>query len=349
MKYTRFACFYALLLCSSAIGQSLTVQPSRGIRFQGENVSFQISGRIQARHTWTEENGLSNFNIPRIRLALKGTIYDNFKWEFQSDFSRNREATLKDGLIEYAAGNAFNIRFGQFKIRFDRQQYESASRQPFVDRAVSAGRLGLGRDIGVMVHGHFSARAVQYSAGIFNGGGEGGANVPNRGHLLIARVSLNPLGDFGLGLSDIGGLKKHLIFFDAAIAMQGENEEKTIAADNRMVFGAGYRCGPVYFQGEMISRKTKLAGAEVSSGGYYGQASFLVIPERFGLAARYSAFNPDKDADNVNQTEIMGGFNIYLRSLGHDLKFTGDIALIRNEAAGNDRYIRTRAQMQLGF
>ncbi len=336
-----------LALCLTAFAQEMTVQPAKGIVFKNDNVSFQIGGRIQARHTYDGEAELSNFNIPRIRLALKGAIYGNWKWEFQSDFARNRAATLKDGLIEYAGSDAFNVRFGQFKARFDRQNLESSGRQTFVDRAVAAGRLGMGRDVGVLVHGHFSNKAVQYSAGLFNGGGEGGANVAKRGHLMVARVSLNPLGDFGLAQSDISGSKKHLIFIDAAIAMRGENEEMGEASDRRMVFGAGYRFAGIYLAGEMYSRTAKLAGAEVKSDGFYGQASFMVVPKCFELAARYSAFNPNKDADNVNQIEIMGGFNIYFHALGHSMKLTGDVAQLKNEAKGDDSHLRTRLQMQV--
>ena len=99
----------------------------------------------------------------------------------------------------------------------------------------------------------------------------------------------------------------------------------------------------------MISRTTKLAGVEIKSIGSYGQASFLVVPARFGLAVCYSAFNPDKDVDGNHQTEIMGGFNVYFHALGNSMKLSGDIAQLKNEARGDDSHLRTRLQMNFNF
>ena len=71
-----------------------------------------------------------------------------------------------------------------------------------------------------MAHGKALEKKIQYSAGAFNGGGEGGKNKANRGHLIVARLSLNPLGDFGLAESDIKKSDKHLLFGDFSIAQQ---------------------------------------------------------------------------------------------------------------------------------
>jgi phosphate-selective porin OprO and OprP len=328
-----------------AAAQEFSFGPGRGVTYTSQNATLGLGGRIQARHTYDEESELSNFNIPRLRLALRGSLYDNIRWEFQSDFARDRQTTLKDGLIEYGFSDLFNVRIGQYKVRFDRQQLESSGRQTFADRALAAGSLGLGRDVGILVHGRTDNRMLQYSAGIFNGGGEGGANVSDRGHMLVGRVSLNPLGDFGLSQGDIGHSDRHLIFIDFAFA-QRPDEGESFDGTTRFVGGAGYRYSGFYLAGEYYNSSTS---DDISSDGYYAQASYTVVKNLLEIAARYSAFDPNTDVDNNLRSEIMGGVNVFLHGLGHNLKLTGDVAILKNEAVSDNSTIRTRLQAQLVF
>jgi len=349
MRKGLFMTILSVIFCVSAAAQKVDVKPSKGIAFKGENSALQIGGRIQARHTYDGEKELSSFSTPRVRLALKGTIYKNFKWEFQSDFAKKGAATLKDGLVEFAHSSAFNVRFGQYKIRFDRQQLESSGRQTFVDRALAAGRLGLGRDVGVLVHGSFAEKKIQYSTGLFNGAGEGGANIANRNHMIVGRLSFNPMGDFGLSQSDIKPSKKHLIFLDAAIAHQPEDDDKTEPADTRMVGGAGYRNGGIYLAGEYYMRTQEAQGVKTESSALYAQAGLMVVPEKLEFAARYSTFDPNTDVDDNIQSEIMGGINFFFNKLGHSMKLTVDAAMVKDQAKGDDSYFRSRVQFQLVF
>jgi phosphate-selective porin OprO and OprP len=341
----KFAFLICLTFTLTAASQVTSVGPGRGISFSAENVSVRSGGRIQVRHTYDGESELSNFNVPRLRLALSGSLYTNWKWEFQSDFARDRQTTLKDGLVEYAFSDQFNIRFGQYKVRFDRQQLESSGRQTFVDRALAAGNLGLARDVGLLVHGRTDNRVFQYSAGIFNGSGEGQANVADRGHMLVGRISINPLGDFGLSQGDIGHSDKHLVFIDFAFAQQPD-EEESFEGTTRFVTGAGYRYSGLYLAGEYYNRKT---GTDVTSDGFYAQASYTVIKNELEIAARYSQFDPNTDIDNILRTELMGGVNLFFNGLGHNLKLSGDVAFLKNEAVSDDSYFRTRVQVQLVF
>ncbi|HHS49898.1 MAG TPA: hypothetical protein ENN07_02165 [candidate division Zixibacteria bacterium] len=348
MKGKKFAAIIAIALivtAFSATAQEVKVAPSKGIAFSADNVSLNIGGRIQVRHTYDGESEHSNFNIPRIRLALKGSIYQSWKWEFQSDFAKKDGTTLKDGLLEYTASEAFSIRAGQTKVRFDRQQLESSGRQTFVDRSIASRSLGMGRDVGVLVHGRFAEKKIQYSAGVFNGGGEGGSNVAERGHTLVGRVSFNPLGDFGLVQGDIKPSDKHLVFIDLAFAQQPEAEE-SFEGSTRYVFGAGYRYSGIYIAGEYYGRGTS---DDIKSDGLYAQASYMVAPEKFELAGRFSTVDPNKDGDDDVRTEIMGGFNVYFNKLGHSMKLTGDVAMLKNEAVSEDSELRTRLQLQIVF
>ncbi len=342
MRHLRTASLLLLVLAFALCAQEVKSAPGKGVTFTSENMTLNIGGRVQVRHTYSDETEHSTFSVPRLRLALKGSMFTKFKWEFQSDFAKKEAVTLKDGLFEYCFSDAVNVRMGQFKVRFDRQQLESSGRQTFVDRSIAAGSLGIGRDVGVLVHGNVADKKIQYSAGVFNGSGEGGSNVAKRGQTLIGRVSFNPLGDFGLSQGDIKPSDKHLVFIDAAVAQQPD-ADKPFEGTARYVFGAGYRFSGIYIAGEYYGRNTS---AEVKSNGLYAQASYMLLPQKFELAGRYSTFDPNSDSDDDLRSEIMGGFNVYFHNLGHSLKLTADVAMLKDEAVSEDSNLRTRIQFQ---
>ena len=88
---------------------------------------------------------------------------------------------------------------------------------------------------------------------------------------------------------------------------------------------------------------------ETKSSGLYGQGSFMVVPEKFEIAVRYASYDPNTDIDDDIQTEIMAGFNVYFNKLGHSMKLTGDVAMLKNEAKGDDSRLRSRIQVQVVF
>ncbi|MGC9316368.1 MAG: hypothetical protein ACP5G4_12195, partial [bacterium] len=71
MKHLKTTALAMLLLAFALFAQEVKVAPAKGISFSNEDVSIALGGRIQVRHTYDGESEYSNFNIPRIRLALK--------------------------------------------------------------------------------------------------------------------------------------------------------------------------------------------------------------------------------------------------------------------------------------
>lgn len=351
MKHIRSIFYRALplsLATFAAAQESVTLQPGKGATFRSADGSatLNLGGRIQVRHTYEENADSSTFHVPRLRLALKGTLYGDWNWEFQSDFAKHEKTSLKDGFIERAFSPALAVRGGQFKVAFDRQQLESSGRQTFADRNLVSTTLGKGRDVGVQAHGGFLNRVVQYQVGVFNGAGEG-ANNANTGHLWAGRVSFNPLGDFGLSQGDVKPSARPLVFIDLA-AYRDQDDGGGADGTTGVAVGAGAKVAGLYGAGEYIRRETA-AGA--AAHGFYGQASYMLIPERLEAAARYARLDPDADLADDLRTETTAGLNVFFAKAGHGLKFTADVSLLTDEAlAGDDRNnTRTRAQFQLVF
>lgn len=329
--------------------QEATLQPGKGVGFKSPdgNATLNIGGRVQIRHTYEEKSDSSTFSVPRLRLGFKGTLYQAWSFEVQTDLAKKEKATLKDGFVERTLGEHTRLRFGQFKTAFDRQQLESSGRQTFVDRNIASDALGKARDIGVQAHGKAMKGVVQYNAGLFNGAGEGNAS-PNGGHMAVARVSLNPLGDFGLSQGDVKPSASPRVFVDLAGYHAQDESGHSLDGTTGLAAGAGVKYAGLYATGEYFVKRAH-AGADAD--GFYAQAGYMIAPEAFELAARYAQVDPDAAADDDTRTETTVAANLFFEKAGHNLKLTADASLLTDateSGAARDDY-RTRVQFQLVF
>ena len=81
---------------------------------------------------------------------------------------------LRDTFINVRVNDAFQIRFGQFKMPFSQEELVSDNRVAFVDRS-SVNALSPGRSPGVEIHGTV-ADSFEYWVSAANGRGELGTN-----------------------------------------------------------------------------------------------------------------------------------------------------------------------------
>ncbi len=338
-----------LLMAISSPADTVVIRPGEGATFRSESgdASLTIGGRLQARHTYVERGvDSSYFHLPRVELSLKGAAYRAWTWEFMADFGKKEKATIKDAFVERAFGESLSLRFGQHKVGFDRQQSESSGRQTFAEASIATSALGKGRDLGVQLNGAVANKRLRYNAGLYNGTGEGTPNT-NTGHMAVGRLSLQPLGDFGVTQGDLGITSRPLVALDAAGYLSqddGGSPDGTMG----VAVGGGVRFRGLYAVGEYLRSQTS---ADSASSGYYAQLNYMVIPGLLQLAARYAALDPHEDAGDDARTETTLGVNVFFNNAGHRLKLTGDASILTDEAiAGSDNpVIRTRLQFQADF
>ena len=352
MKHRIISTFYlisGLGLAGLAAAQETTLRPGKGLAFASADGSatLNIGGRMQVRHTFEEMSDSSTFSVPRLRLTFKGTLYRDWSWQIQTDHAKKEKTTLKDGFVERTFSPAARLRFGQFLVGFDRQQLESSGKYTFADHNIVSAGLGMGRDVGVQLLGRAMNGVLQYNAGLFNGAGEASPS-PNGGHTAVARVSLNPLGDFGLSQGDVSSSPAPRVFVEAAAYHSQDSSLGSLDGTTGLAAGAGVRYAGAYAVAEYI-RSAPHEGA--ATRGWYAQASYMLIPARLEAAARHARLDPDADADDDLRTETSAALNVFFAGAGHNLKLTGDVALLTDDARTGDerqRY-RTRTQFQLAF
>lgn len=350
---------------------------AKGFFVQSEDGLFrlEIGARVQARYVFEAVEAAPNesaFSIARARLTLSGHVFsEDLTYKFQSDFGKGF-VTLKDFYADYAfVPGTFQLRAGQWKRPFSRQQITSSGKQELVDRATTDAAFGAGRDIGIAIHNDYEkSPEFEYALGIFNGTGEkplfsgdvtvdpatgeggvsGGAfsNVPDTLHpALVLRVGYNHGGIKGYSEADLEGGP-----FRASVAASGladldadDDDASSLKAElDYIVKVEGFSStGAVYVSSAQSGpgfsdRALEALGLHLQLGYVIGE---LVQP-----VARYSLVAPD-GADNDSH-EILGGVGFYF--WGHDVKWQTDGGALLTEAPGGTaKDYRVRTQLQLAF
>ena len=197
----------------------------------------------------------------------------------------------------------------------------------------------------------------EYNVGVFNGEGEGGSNS-NDGHLLVGRISFQPMGAFGYSEGDLKRGDSRWIFSLAGATNNDLIESNGDYTDTDSFVGTvGFRRNGIYLMGEYFweeSDTTDSSGSksgELDAEGFYAQIGYT-FPSMWDIAARYAYIDQNDDVDDDDITEFSLGFNKYFMGVGHSLKFSVDLSWLEEEigsgVASLDDF-RLRAQGQIVF
>lgn len=167
-------------------------------KFQGD-----IHGSYDGADT---RAGLSTFDLHRSRVGIQGTLFEHIEFEVERELTQ-QDLTADD----VAAGETprsqwrdvdvnvdyldnLQIRAGKFKIPFGLDELTSVTQGDFVYRSLGADYLAPSRDIGVMAHGRFFKRGLNYWTGVFTHDGDNARSKKIQGgdETLAVRVTGTP-------------------------------------------------------------------------------------------------------------------------------------------------------------
>ncbi len=138
---------------------------------------LRLGGALQGdyHHYGEEERADNRFDIRRASLFLSGHLFNllGFRMEYEFQGSESKKLLDAYGEIGIHSPNAF--RFGQFKVPFSLEWQTSYKNLFFAERSMGC-FLNPGRDVGIMLHGHFFQDTVNYAVGLFNGDGTDGSS-----------------------------------------------------------------------------------------------------------------------------------------------------------------------------
>ncbi len=144
-------------------------------------VDFQMKLQEDARRAGDDPADFNTFELHRARVGIDGEVFRRIQFSVERELTENETGTTvlgvhksawKDYYIDLNIADALQLRGGRFKIPFGLEQLTGISNLDFVYRSVSASTLAPARDRGVMLHGRFFGRGLNYWAGWFEHDGD---------------------------------------------------------------------------------------------------------------------------------------------------------------------------------
>jgi hypothetical protein len=359
------------------IPASVTYDGGTIIRSDDGNFELKINGLLQTRLEWNSvEDGATTtkFLETRARLALAGFVWKDTQFKVETAFSDTGNTRLRDFYLNQVLmdGN-LQIRAGQFKRPFNRQEIVSDFATEFVEKAITNTAPGVegGRDIGVALTNGYekSPDGIEWIVGIYNGAGDTSktpatcsADMTGKPTCtigtptstpadwqpqLVARVGYNMGGIKGYSEADLEGGPFRLAVAAAYRAknlqdMAGAPLEHGVEGDFMLKIEGFDATGMVFM------RKVKDVDAQL---GLHVQAGYMVLPKEAQVAVRF-AMTPDAaPAAGAKQTyvnELRAAFSYYF-SKSHNFKWVSDVGYLKDTADGAKATLNIRTGAQLIF
>ena len=321
-----------------------------------------ISNRLQVRFTQEMPevgDDVGSFRIRRMKTKLDGWVYDkDLTYELQLNWPDTANP-LEDANINYdftEGKKAFQLKAGQYKVPFGRQQLTSSGSQQFVDRSIVSDEFARGRDIGMQVWGLPMGGKLDWRVGVFNGAGRTVSRNDNDKYQTNARVTWQPFGDVKYSEGDFDSTGTPLF----AVAGQYESNERPVAAAgstpahtaDREIVG-----GDVVFKfkgfslfGEIFDASTDRSGtvSDFDHDGWSVQAGYFVIPQKLEVALRLAELDPNANVADNEREESGVAIGYFFNK--HNHKLQADYRQIETQSPGNSvTNDELRVQYQLIF
>lgn len=347
----------------------------KGFTFTSADEKFQLSlgGRMQFRYTFTDfdtanfdtKSDSSSWDAKRIKLFLNSYAYTkDLTYKLELDLRQSGSSKmLQDAFLNYKFINEAQLRAGQYKVPFARQELTSDGALSFVDRSPVVDAFKPSYDIGAMAHGKIANGLAEYNLGVFGGLGQSTARATND-NMLAARVAVNPLGEMPYDEPDFARSRKPLLsiganYFRNTLQRTGTSFESATSnyggssgwlgsqvgyitsADRQKVdvnsYGAdlAFKWMGLAVQGEYLLGQAENQTTEklLRAHGFYAQAGYMILP-KLEAAVRYSYYDRNRDLSNDLKTEVIGAVSYYFNK--HNLKLTADVGSIHTQGAKTD-------------
>jgi len=322
------------------------------------------------------------FGVHRTRLVFEGFAFTpdiNYFVQFRNDTAdattqnaATRSTTqLYDAYLTLRQLPWANLRIGQYRTHFGRQEFFSSALLQFVDRTFVAEAFVPNaidrRDQGVTVFSDYNKYPVNYALGVFNGVGINltrlGLTTPaNANELMyVGRLAWDILGKPGYFEGDMAHSTTPQLAIGASYGYNaGLQTNTTGAGSNNQVSTsiASLGNGRVLNQGVVdigiggIDAVFKYKGLSLqaegfvrnndthdhskrigNASGFYVQAGYFVAPRSIEVVGRYGYMDPDTRLSQDVLTSAVGGLNWYISGHEHKVQFDYGVITTRLSAA----------------
>ncbi len=359
--------------------------------------SLSISGSTQTRYSVSTSPNKNGFLFNSAILSLKGYLKRDYEEGKSISYTLGLGSNTStynlqptDAYLQYSIGQSLdidkpylNVNIGQQKKNFGLEATTTEDKQPAINLAQFASKLGLSaRDIGIRFYGdlfpvvdlgyNYRIPLIEYSLGLYNGSGPNTADT-NQDKDIEGRIVINaPAGYYspyrGLALGGSFYRGKQDLYKGTTLITKGEGEAKKI----RYGTDLSYVSAPFGFTAEYVIGKDEkaLSGltlanavrATTESKGYtvtlfyeWGEQFYKNSrnqsrnddwwPTTFQPFLRYDHWDPDTAVASNESNITTLGFNVFF---AETTKFQLNYS-ISDDKAVNLKQNTFAAQFQFGF
>ncbi len=352
----------------------------KGFTVTSADEKFQLTmgGRVMVKYTFLDkDNGqdVSQFALATGQLWWTGYAFTkNLSYNVRINVGNSGKNTmLETAYVKYRFMDEIQLLAGQDKLAYGRQNLSSAGNLQFVAVSPVTAAFAPGYDLGAAASGNVLGGKINYVLGVSNGVGATTARSSNN-NAFLARLQVNPFGAYAFAEADPQRSAKPLAtvgatFYSNALARSGAgfetnnlgyaNTSTGWLGKNAAYFNAnekvdinsfnidaafkwmGASAQAEYFWGQGDGQITDNT---VRAQGYYLQAGYMVLP-KLEVAMRYSYLDPNRDAANDTQTEVLGGVSYYFNN--HAMKVQADVGNIHTQTGVFTRTDDMQYRMQV--
>ena len=206
-------------------------QVRTGPRFR---VDFLAKFQWDGRRPGDDPPDFQTFEVHRARVGIEGEIFGHIQFSLERELTEReagdpttrQKSAWKDVYLEANYTDAAQVRVGKFKIPFGLDQLTGISNLDFVYRTLGGNYLAPARDVGVMVHGRFFDRGLNYWGGVFRQDGENArsSKIEGADETVAFRVTGTPFRAFksaNLDKAEVGGAVTVSTLSDASVLPNG--------------------------------------------------------------------------------------------------------------------------------
>lgn len=288
----------------------------------GYGKEFQVTGGINLRAGFFDDNYGKNLSIPHGEFGIAGDLTDNIEYRLSSQMERNpsvESTMLSDAFIAYKGFKNHKVFVGNVRQPIGQEGARSPFSRETIELPMHARNLSDVRDVGVKVAGRH--KFVEYYSGVFNGSRE--LNTENDRDMDIANwINFKPFANHeNWGELVVGGgyaFGKNQTHYDVAGAY------------------LGYKLGKVSFESEYGYSKG-IDGAIANYGrkaqGYFTRLGYD-LTDKNTLILQYDWYDPNTQIVNGSTTEYTIGLDH--RIAGDNIRFISNYVFVQNPDAKDD-------------
>jgi hypothetical protein len=311
---------------------------------------LQLDGLLQTRWIWNyhdePDRYVHGWELPRTRVTFRGHVFSpDITYLVRGDWARDGgEDTLLDAWVRYHLNDQLSVRFGQFKLPFNREELVGPAYQQAIERSLVNESLNIGRSQGIEFtytdrSNRFSLATSDGATDDFLGGGLTGNDPANsiwsdsdvewafaaRYEQLVAgswdqfaQLTSPPGEPFGL-MWGVGGHVQRGEYTGAPSAARNEDRWFGLTADVSAEFGGANLFGSIIYQyyDDAQFGIFNVYGIVLQGGTYFTEK--LEGYARF----EYGHVSDDIPFDFTDLWLLTIGANYYID--GQDLKLSADI------------------------